>query len=251
MTGAAPVTFGVSVLVLLASYLVGSIPFAYIIVESVTGEDITAHGTGNVGSMNVRRATGSWGWFTLAVLGDGFKGLVPVALAKWVAGLPLLLPYTQGVAALLHGGGTLPANPTMATGWLYLLASPLPLLAVLGTVAGHNYSLWMAVLKRRFSRTGKGLATGAGALLAYDWRYCLAALFVAVLAIALTRYLMAGQVAAAFALPTTAILTGSFDWPFALFVGAFVYVAHHRRFVGMLQGKEPRLYVNDRMGPRG
>jgi acyl phosphate:glycerol-3-phosphate acyltransferase len=251
MTGPTPGMLAVSVLVLLASYLVGSIPFAYIIVKIVTGEDITVHGTGNVGSMNVRRTTGSWGWFAVAVLGDGLKGLVPVVLAKWVAGLPLLLPYSQGVVATLHGQGALWVNPTMAAGWFYLMTSPLPVLAVLGTVAGHNYSLWMAVLKRHLTRTGKGLATGAGALLAYDWRYCLAALLVALLMIALTRYMLAGQVAAAFTLPITAVLTSSFDWPFALFMGAFVYIAHHRRFVGLLQGKEPRLYVNDSMGPRG
>jgi acyl phosphate:glycerol-3-phosphate acyltransferase len=251
MTGVPVEVLVPSALVLVTSYLTGSIPFAYIIVKSVTGEDITAHGTGNVGSMNVRRTTGSWGWFVLAVLADGFKGLVPVALAKSMAGLPLLLPYAQGVVTMLHGRGALPVDPTMSTGWLYLLASPLPMLAVLGTVAGHNYSLWMAILKRRFSRSGKGLATGAGALLAYDWRYFVAVVVVGLLVIALTRYMMAGQVAAAFALPITAVLTRSSDWPFALLMGAIVYAAHHRRFVGMLQGKEPRLYVDDRMGPRG
>jgi hypothetical protein len=61
----------------------------------------------------------------------------------------------------------------------------------------------------------------------------------------------AGQVAAAAALPVTALLLRSADWPFALVMGAVVYAAHHRRFVGMLRGREPRLYINDRMGPRG
>ena len=73
----------------------------------------------------------------------------------------------------------------------------------------------------------------------------------AVLVIAVTRYLMAGQVAAAFALPLTALLTRSFDWSFALFMGLLVYAAHHKRFVGMLHGEEPKLYISDRMGPRG
>ena len=41
------------------------------------------------------------------------------------------------------------------------------------------------------------------------------------------------------------------DWPFALLMGLVVYAAHHKRFVGMLQGKEPELYIDDRMGPRG
>ena len=71
------------------------------------------------------------------------------------------------------------------------------------------------------------------------------------LIIALTRYMMAGQVAAAMTVPATALLLQSPDWPFALFLGTVVYVAHHKRFIGLLKGKEPKLYVNDAMGPRG
>ena len=100
-------------------------------------------------------------------------------------------------------------------------------------------------------RTGKGLATGAGAVLAYDWRYFAAVLIVGLLVIAATRYMMAGQVAAAATLPVAAIVLRSPDWPFALAMGAVVYAAHHRRFVGLLQGREPRFYIHDRQGPRG
>jgi acyl phosphate:glycerol-3-phosphate acyltransferase len=218
---------------LLAGYLIGSIPFAYIIVRLVSGEDITAHGTGNVGSMNVRRTTGSWGWFVVALLADGLKGLIPVAIVKWAVGMPVVVPYglslgTASMAATL-------AVPAM----------------VLGVVVGHNYSLWMALIEKRFARTGKGLATGGGALLAYDWRFCLAVVVVGLLTIAITRYMMAGQVTAAFTLPVAALVLHSPDWPFALFMGLLVYAAHHKRFIGLLQGKEPRLYVDDRMGPRG
>lgn len=212
---------------LLVGYLLGSIPFAYLIVRLVTGEDITEHGTGNVGSMNVRRTTGSWGWFALAVLGDGLKGLLPVAAVK----------------LLVHASVLAPAGPARVG-----LAVPAMLL---GTVLGHNYSLVMALIHRRFARTGKGLATGAGALLAYDWRYFVAVVVVGLAVIALTRYMMAGQVAAAFTLPVTAAALRSPDWPFALFMGVLVYAAHHKRFVGLLRGREPRLYIEDRMGPRG
>lgn len=227
---------------LVACYLVGSIPFAYIIVKLVNGEDITIHGTGNIGAMNVRRATGSWGWFGLAMLLDGLKGFVPVLLVKaavlGTGAITLLTPV--GVAA----SGEY-AEPTSRA--LLVLTQT----AVLGVVLGHNYSAWMALKTRRLHRTGKGLATGAGALLAYDWRYFVAVLVVGLAVIAITRYMMAGQVAAAAALPIAALLLGSPDWLFALLMGLLVYSAHHRRFVGMLQGKEPRLYVNDRMGPRG
>jgi glycerol-3-phosphate acyltransferase PlsY len=232
-----------SAVMLVVSYLVGSIPFAYIIVKRVTGEDITAHGTGNVGSMNVRRTTGSWGWFALAVFLDGLKGLAPVLLAK-----ALLGGFSLGWLVMPVGVSMGPFGyATAGMRWFLIV----PQAAVAGAVLGHNYSCWMALIERRFSRTGKGLATGAGALLAYDWRYFLAVVIVGLLVIALTRYMMAGQVAAAITLPVTALLLRSPDWPFALVMGALVYAAHHHRFVGMLQGKEPRLYINDRQGPRG
>lgn len=218
---------------LVAGYLIGAIPFAYLVVKAVTGQDITAHGSGNVGSMNVRRTTGSWGWFIVTMLADGFKGLLPVAAAKLLAGLPALVPYGVTLST---------AHSTL------LLAVPAMLL---GVVLGHNYSIWMALIQHRFFRTGKGLATGAGALLAYDWRYFVVVVVVGLLVIAITRYMMAGQVAAALSLPIAAGVLRSPDWPFALFMGLLVYAAHHKRFMGLLRGKEPRLYVNDRMGPRG
>lgn len=227
------VALGAALATFVAGYLVGSVPFAYIIVRAVTGEDITAHGTGNVGSMNVRRTTGSWWWFAVAVLADAGKGLIPLAVAKLAARMPIIVPF--GVSA---------ASASLSA----VLMVPA---ALAGLVLGHNYSIWMALVKHRFFRTGKGLATGAGALLAYDWRYCVAVVAVALVVIAITRYMMAGQVAAAFALPVTALALRSPDWPFAALMGAVVYAAHHKRFVGMLRGQEPRLYVDDRMGPRG
>lgn len=200
----------------MAAYLAGSIPWAYIIVRTATGEDITEHGSGNIGAMNVRRSTGSWGWFTVAMFADASKGIIPVALV-WI-----LAPSTLAAEA-----------------------------AVLGAVLGHNYSLWMALFTRHFARTGKGLATGGGALLAYDWRYFVAVLAVGLAFIALTRYMMAGQVAASFTLPLIAAALGSRDWPFALLMGAVVYAAHHKRFMGLLKGREPKLYIDDKGGPRG
>lgn len=216
---------------LVVAYLIGSIPWAYVIVRLVTGEDVAAHGTGNVGAMNVRRSTGSWGWFAVAMLADALKGLLPVLVAGFAT------------AALQRGGVAL-GGPAFAT---YLA----PQAALLGAVVGHNYSLWMALLKHRFVRTGKGLATGAGGLLAYNPIYFALAVVLGLSVIAITRYMMAGQVAAAVSLPLFALLTHQPDWPFCLFMGGLVYAAHHRRFVGLLQGREPKLYVDDGTGPRG
>ena len=229
---------------LLGAYLIGSIPFAYLIVRGVTGEDVTEHGTGNVGSMNVRRTTGSWGWFALAVIGDGMKGLVPTLIAKaWILGVPVL-----SLAAFKPWALTL---ETISSIWWQNPLFWVPMAAVAGAVLGHNYSIWMALIEHGFARTGKGLATGAGALLAYDWRYFLAVLVVGLAVIALTRYMMAGQVAAAVTLPIVALALGSVDWAFALAMGALVYAAHHKRFMGLLAGREPKLYIDDGSGPRG
>ncbi len=205
-------------------YLIGSIPWAYLIVKWVTGEDITSHGTGNVGAMNVRRTTGSWKWFIVAMFADGFKGLIPVAIVRFA--LPAV------------GFGA--AATTLAMQ-----------LTVFSVVIGHNFSLWLAISKRAFVRTGKGLATGGAAIFAYNPWYFLIVVVVAVGTIAITRYMMAGQVAAAFALPVGALLLRRPDWPFALLMGAIIYAAHHKRFVGLLQGHEPKLYVDDGSGPRG
>jgi len=227
---------GLLIVVFLFAYAVGSFPSAYVIVRRVTGDDITTRGTGNVGAMNVRRATDSWGWFVVAMLADIAKGVIPVALAKVLAGVPMAASSAPFLA------GAAPSEP---------LAPLLPQLAVLGVVLGHNYSGWLAILKRRLVRTGKGLATGAGALLVYDWRYFVAVVVIGLAVIAITRYMLAGQVAAAFSLPAAAVVLRSPDWPFALLMGLLVYGAHHRRFVGLLTGKEPRFYIKDKMGPRG
>ena len=208
------------------AYAIGSFPNAYLITRWVAGEDVTEHGTGNVGAMNVRRTTGSWTWFAVAMLADGLKGLVPTGLVAWgIVGdlLPEFAPAPKAAAMVV----------------------------VLGAVVGHNYSVWLALAKGRFFASGKGLATGGGALLAYDWRYFVVVLAIGLAVIAATRIMMAGQVSAAVALPVYAVASGQPDWPFTLLLGVLVYARHHRRFVGMLRGREPEFYVEDDQGPRG
>lgn len=221
------------------AYLIGSIPFAYVIVRMLTGEDITMHGTGNVGAMNVRRTTGSWVWFTVAMFADALKGFLPTLAATTV-------PVMFLDPALPAGGAAWSSSAATAAGAAVIG----PRAVVLGAVLGHNYSLWLSLGKRKVLG-GKGLATGGGALLAYDWRYFLVVLVTGLAVIALTRYMMAGQVAATLSLPLFAIVTGQPDLPFVLLLAGLVYTRHHRRFVGLIRGREPRLYVDDGMGPRG
>jgi acyl phosphate:glycerol-3-phosphate acyltransferase len=112
-------------LMLLAAYLVGSIPFAQVVARA-HGVDLRLVGSGNVGAGNVTKQLGK-GWGALAGLLDGLKGLVTVYLARR-AGLGPGAAGMVGVAAVI----------------------------------GHNWSIWLR------GRSGRGLATSAGVVLALD-----------------------------------------------------------------------------------
>ena len=74
-------------IVVLLSYLIGSIPTGYIIVKLKTGQDIRTVGSGSTGATNVKRVLGKKWFFTVMLL-DAFKGALPVILAKlWVGNI--------------------------------------------------------------------------------------------------------------------------------------------------------------------
>jgi glycerol-3-phosphate acyltransferase PlsY len=112
-------------LMLAVAYLIGSVPFAQLVARA-HGLDLRKVGSGNVGAGNLTRQVGK-GWGVLAALLDGFKGLIPVYLARR-AGLGPGAAGMVGVAAVI----------------------------------GHNWSIWLR------GRSGRGLATSAGVVLALD-----------------------------------------------------------------------------------
>lgn len=73
------------VAVIIACYLIGSIPTAYIVVKKIKGIDIRTVGSGNVGASNASRVLGKWG-FVGVLTADALKGLVPVLVLKSVYG---------------------------------------------------------------------------------------------------------------------------------------------------------------------
>jgi glycerol-3-phosphate acyltransferase PlsY len=72
-------------LVVVGAYLLGSIPFGYVLPRVLRGDDIRRHGSGNVGATNVWRVYGRWLGLPVAVL-DVLKGLVPAAVGLWLGG---------------------------------------------------------------------------------------------------------------------------------------------------------------------
>ena len=67
------------------AYLLGSIPFGYVLTRLSTGRDVRASGSGNIGATNVLRTAGkTLGIATLAL--DILKGSVAVGVAGWLTG---------------------------------------------------------------------------------------------------------------------------------------------------------------------
>lgn len=196
------------------SYLIGAIPFSYYLARAASGKDLTRVGTGNIGAMNVRRATGSWAWFAAAVVLDGVKGFLPVLAARTLA------LFTA-------------ADPGVAAG-----------LGLVFSVLGHNYSV-IAWSVTGSIASGRGLATGGGALLAYNWVYLAACLAYALPVIFLTGYLLVAQVTVPFFLLVVAYLTEPADIPYLAAVTGLILARHAPRLLDLVSGREPKWNIKD------
>jgi len=122
-------------LVLVAAYLIGGIPFGYIIVRLKTGRDVRSLGSGNIGATNVLRTTGR-AVAVVTLLLDIVKGFAAVWLMAWAsddspiwmsaAALAVMAGHAFPVFLKFKGGK---AVASFIGAFLYL--TPLPLLAVL------------------------------------------------------------------------------------------------------------------------
>jgi acyl phosphate:glycerol-3-phosphate acyltransferase len=89
-----------NVLVLVTAYLLGSIPFGYLLVKWVKGVDVRTKGSGNIGMTNVWRVAGAkWGILTLVL--DIAKGALAVAIARYFVPDNQLVIVLAGFVALL------------------------------------------------------------------------------------------------------------------------------------------------------
>ncbi|MFC1979546.1 glycerol-3-phosphate acyltransferase [Chloroflexota bacterium] len=86
-------------LAIIAGYLIGSIPFAYIIGRMVKGVDIRREGGGNVGALNTMREIGTAAGLGVLVA-DIAKGAAAVFVARWL-GVPLIFVFIAGFASVI------------------------------------------------------------------------------------------------------------------------------------------------------
>ncbi len=170
-------------IIVIVSYLLGSIPFGYLLVRVFRGQDVRKSGSGNIGATNVAR-TGSKGLGILTLLLDAAKGYVAVAFTFWLAARhDIERPTSAGI----DGGAT-----ARVSGHTVLL---LAALAAFMAILGHMFTVWL-----RF-KGGKGVAAAAGSFVALAPRAMLVALILFVAVVALTRYVSLGSMVAGAAFP--------------------------------------------------
>jgi glycerol-3-phosphate acyltransferase PlsY len=87
-------------LLVVAGYLLGSIPFGYLLVRIQSGSDIRAMGSGNIGATNVARAAG-WGAGVATLILDTAKGYFAVWLIGHFSGGNIRFMMYAGLAAIL------------------------------------------------------------------------------------------------------------------------------------------------------
>jgi glycerol-3-phosphate acyltransferase PlsY len=132
------------------SYLLGSIPFGYILVRIFRGQDVRKTGSGNIGATNVSRTSPALGALTLIL--DALKGFAAVALARaWYPDQKILL----GLAAFMAiAGHVFPVwlkfkgGKGVATGFgAFLLVAPttvLLMILVFAVVAALSHQVSLA-----------------------------------------------------------------------------------------------------------
>jgi len=85
--------------IILAGYLLGAIPFSYIIGYLFKGIDIRRYGTKNAGTSNVFLVVGTFPAI-LAMIGDIAKGSIAVLLPLWL-GMPYYVAILAGIFAII------------------------------------------------------------------------------------------------------------------------------------------------------
>jgi glycerol-3-phosphate acyltransferase PlsY len=194
------------------AYLLGSIPFGYLIVRWRGGGDVRAGGSGGTGATNVTRRAGKGaGLLTLAL--DAGKGALAVGLAR----------------SLL----------TNDFGFNWWVAA-----AALAVIIGHCFPVWLKF------RGGKGVATGLGGLLMLAPAAVGLVAVIFLLVVWRTRYVALGSITAAACLPLCVwLLARTTHAPanlaplitVALGGGALIIFMHRANIGRLLRGTENKL----------
>lgn len=195
-------------------YLLGSIPFGFVLVKLFRGEDVRSTGSGNIGATNVAR-TGSKGLAIATLALDTIKGMAAVAVAAMIA---------HPSYNYCSDGSCVEATRLMSA-------------AALAAVFGHMFPIWLKF------KGGKGVATALGVFLVLFPKAVLVSLAIFIIVVVATRYVSLGSILAAIAFPIAAYFLGSSDWEALLpvcVISLMIVLKHHGNIGRLLAGNENR-----------
>lgn len=224
---------------ILLSYLVGSIPTAYILGKLSKGMDIRRYGSGNVGATNAFRVLGpTIGMIVLAL--DVLKGVVCVV---WIADFILsALGKVLGsllVACLYSGQG----NCDFIIKYYTNCELPLRVLCGVIAVIGHSFTVFL-----RF-KGGKGMATTLGVMIGLAMEapglgiILILEVLIWLIVFMLGRIVSLASIVSAVFFPAFFIILKQ-PLPLtaaSLCLSLFIIIRHKPNIIRMLQNKEPRL----------
>jgi acyl phosphate:glycerol-3-phosphate acyltransferase len=198
------------ILIAALSYLLGSIPFGYILVRLFRGEDVRHSGSGNIGATNVSRKSPALGILTLLL--DALKGVAAVLLAARLA---------DGMSS-----GTRPYQPLA--------------MAAFFAVLGHIFPVWLKF------RGGKGVATALGSFLVITPKAVLVAAAIFILIAFLFRYVSLASIIAVALFPLFLLrgVQGNVrSFSFIAGTSLLILVRHHENIRRLYAGTESRIGV--------
>jgi acyl phosphate:glycerol-3-phosphate acyltransferase len=192
------------------SYLLGSIPFGYLLVRTFRGEDVRLSGSGNIGATNVSRQSPALGVITLLL--DALKGTLAVAISRILVGHIGCGPRPIEVMAL----------------------------AALFAIVGHIFPVWLNF------RGGKGVATGLGSFALLAPKAVLIAAGVFIVVVAVFRYVSLGSILSVVAFPFAAWRLEPFQLPAKALIlvtlaSLLIVAKHHQNIRRLLAGTENRI----------
>jgi glycerol-3-phosphate acyltransferase PlsY len=209
-------------IIVILSYLIGSIPNSILISKAVGGIDIRNHGSGNAGGTNVMRVLG-WKYGLVVIFLDALKGAIAVVI----------------ISRLFYG--PLPFENVSPFDDFTLVQ----IIAGISAVIGHIWTVFAGF------KGGKGIATALGMLLTLITVDMLIAIGVFGLVVLISRYVSLGSILAAISVPATLFIRENLFhvdipgyttlFPFIIGVTALVIFTHRKNLIRLVNGNENKI----------